>query len=396
MLAILALGPLLSSCVFLQRPVEEPPLFLQKTSFAALPGWAEDDPVLALTALQKSCAVIVKKEATAEMTGGFAGTVADWQDVCQKLSIYLLATPAEAHRFFEENFTPYAMYAGSEREGLFTGYYEPLLQGSLEKKPPYLYPLYGRPADLITVNLGDFRPELKGETIVGRVAGENFVPYFTRKEINAGALDAQKKEIVYVDDAVDVFFLHIQGSGQVVMEDGAVLRVGYAAQNGHVYEAIGRELIRRGALAKEDVSMQSIRAWLEAHPDEAEGLMDINASYIFFRALEGEGPLGAQGVALTPGRSLAVDRKKIPYGAPVYLDAEGPSGIGRLQRLMIAQDTGGAIRGAVRGDFFWGAGADAENFAGVMKSKGMSYILLPNTVEVPEDRMYKGFLDFLK
>ncbi|HYD18289.1 MAG TPA: MltA domain-containing protein [Patescibacteria group bacterium] len=293
--------------------------------------------------------------------------------------------PMSARSFFESEFTPYEISDAEDRDGLFTGYYEPVLRGSLTKHDKYLVPLYARPDDLITVNLGDFKPELKGETITGRVNKDKLVPYFTRADIEKGAIKDEEKKIVWVDSAVDAFFLHIQGSGQVQMEDGTVLRVGYAAQNGHAYTAIGKSLLEKKELQPGNVSMQSIRQWLETHPDRAAEIMNINESYVFFRKLEGDGPLGAEGVALTPGRSLAIDKKKFPYGAPVFIDAAAPEGEGKLQRLMIAQDTGGAIRGAVRGDFFWGAGEQAAHNAGIMKSKGQAYLLLPKTATVPPE-----------
>jgi membrane-bound lytic murein transglycosylase A len=377
-----------TACVLTPQKSEDK-LSLKESAFAALPNWSADQQAELIPALQKSCVRILKKEPTAEFgTGGFAGTAAPWQEVCQKLSVLLLATDAEARTFFEENFTPYEVWGMAEgkpsRDGLFTGYYEPMLQGSLTKQGAYTIPLYSRPHDLVTVNLGDFKPELKGEKIMGRVEGENFVPYYKRAEIEKGAIENQHKEIIWVNSAIDAFFLQIQGSGQVRMEDGSVLRVGYATENGQAYTAIGKELIKRGALTKENVSMPSIRDWLEKNPDSAAEVMNVNASYIFFHTLDDkDGVLGAEGVALTPRRSMAVDRKKIPYGVPVWLDAEEPEGQGRLQRLMIAQDTGGAIKGAVRGDFFWGAGIDATAKAGVMKSRGQDYLLLPKAVVVP-------------
>lgn len=373
----------LSSCVTADvgKAKKQPPFYLKKTEYSALPGWEADNSADALAPLQKSCDAILKADAAT--TFGplpYAGTYADWQDVCRKLPD--AADEAAARLFFAENFTPYEIWDDQDRDGLFTGYYEPVLRGSLTRKKPYLIPLYARPADLITVNLGDFKPGLKGETVMGRVKGEKLVPYYTRAEIEKGKLKGQKK-VVWVDDAVDAFFLHIQGSGRVILPKGKVMQVGYAAANGRAYTAIGKELVRRGALDKKDVSMQTIRAWLEAHPKEAPGVLDVNESYVFFRKLDTKAPLGAQGVELTPGRSLAVDRKLVPYGAPVWMDAETPEKTGRLQRLMIAQDTGGAITGAVRGDFFWGAGAEAAEKAGIMKSAGQAYILLPKTVEVP-------------
>ena len=386
--AALCLCLLLPACAGLEKlskGVREEKLYLKPAAFSALPGWRDDAVALAIMPLQKSCNRILKKDdAEAAGNGGFAGTVGEWRGICERLSLSMLATDGEARAFFEANFTPYEIHGDKGREGLFTGYYQPLLNGSLTREGRYTVPLYGRPSDLITVNLGDFKASLKGETVMGRVKGENLVPYFRRSEIEAGALAGQKKEIIWVDDAVDAFFLHIQGSGLVRMKDGRMLQVGYAAQNGQPYYAIGQELVKRGALFKEAVSMQTIRRWLETHPTEAAEVMNLNNSYIFFRPLDGDGPVGAEGVALTPLRSLAVDRKKMPYGAPVFLDADEPEGGRRLQRLMVAQDTGGAITGAVRGDFFWGAGEAAARKAGLMKSKGQAWILLPKSVVVPE------------
>lgn len=363
--------------------------FLKATELAALPGWNADRPAETLRPLSISCGAI--RHGAPEKSFGplpYAGTYGDWQSVCARLP----ENPdnAAARDWFRDNFTAYEIWSKEGREGLFTGYYEPILQGSLKKKKPYTIPLYARPRDLITVSLGDFRSDLKGETVFGRVKANALIPYYTREEIEKGAL---KKEqvLAWVDDPVDAFFLHIQGSGQVVLPHGKNIRVGYAAANGRAYYAIGRELIKRGALTKDNVSMQAIRAWLEANPEQAQEVMNLNASYIFFHRVEAEGPLGAQGVPLTPQRSLAVDRKKIPYGAPVFVDAEAPEGGGRLQRLMIAQDTGGAITGAVRGDYFWGAGEEAAHKAGLMKSKGQSYILLPKGVTVPDKFSVKSW-----
>jgi membrane-bound lytic murein transglycosylase A len=209
-------------------------------------------------------------------------------------------------------------------------------------------------------------------------------PYENRAAIESGALRGRGLEMLWVDDPVDAFFLQIQGSGRVMLEDGTSLRIGYAGQNGHPYVAIGRELIARGALTREAVSMPAIRDWLRANPQEADAVMNRNPSFVFFRELDGDGPVGAQGVALTPGRSLAVDRSFVPYGVPVWLDAEDPvDGEVRVQRLLVAQDTGGAIRGPVRGDVFWGHGPEAEHRAGLMKSRGRYFLLLPKTVTPP-------------
>lgn len=359
--------------------VGEDRVSLHAVSFADVPGWQSDRQNEALAALQRSCARILKKDPASSFgVGEFSGLSLPWQEACK--NIPGTSAPETARRFIEENFTPYEMRGQKGREGLFTGYYEPILKGTREKRGAYTIPIYARPADLITVSLGDFVPKLKGETVMGKVSGEKLVPYDTRADIVSGALASRGEILAWVDDPISAFFLHVQGSGRIEMEDGSVLRVGYATQNGHPYYAIGRELVKRNVLPKEEVSMQSIRAWLEAHPAESVAMMNLNVSYVFFRVLEGDGPLGGEGVALTPMRSLAVDRKLIPYGAPIFIDADAPEGNTRLQRLMVAQDTGGAITGAVRGDFFWGAGDVSARMAGIMKSKGRAWLLLPRGV----------------
>jgi membrane-bound lytic murein transglycosylase A len=243
-------------------------------------------------------------------------------------------------------------------------------------------PLYGRPPDLVSVDLGSFREDLKGRRIAGRVEEGKLVPYADRQAIEQGALAGHDLELVWVDDPIDAFFLQIQGSGRVRLADGGELRVGYAGENGHPYYAIGRELVKRGALRKEEVSMQSIRRWLEEHPDEAPAVLATNASYVFFQVIEGEGPLGAEGIPITAGRSLAVDRKHWPLGVPLWVDTAAPAAQKGapdrpLRRLVIAQDTGGAIRGPIRGDVFWGASDEAAEIAGRMKHPGRLWVLLP-------------------
>lgn len=324
-----------------------------------------------------------------EPVGGLAR---DWRGPCGAAAAMPAGDDAAARQFFERWFVPYLAGNNDHPDGLFTGYFEPELNGALTRGGPYVVPLYGRPADLVTVDLGLFREDWRGTNIAGRVRNGSLRPYPTRAQIERGALsglrrtDGEPLELVWVDDAIDAFFLQIQGSGRVVLRDGRIMRVGYAATNGQPYAAIGRELIRSGALSRENVSMPSIRAWLLAHPAEAAGVMDKDPSFVFFRPLPppaspDDGPPGAQGVPLTPGRSLAVDRRFLPLGVPVWLDAEDPLVPGaRLRRLLIAQDTGGAIRGPVRGDVFWGHGAEAALRAGRMKSSGRYWILLPRDV----------------
>lgn len=335
---------------------------LTPATFADLPGWEEDDPSEALAAFLRSC----RKMESA---------------VCEAA-----ARAGSARTFFETHFQPFAVSDGGDPEGLFTGYYEPQLLGSRQRSDRYRVPLYIRPPDLVMVDLGDFREELEGQRIAGRVEEGDLVPYPDRRAIEGGALSGRELELVWVDDAVDAFFLQIQGSGRVRLDDGSdagsEMRVGYAAQNGHPYFAIGKDLVERGALRREEVSMQSIRRWLEKNPDLADDVMARNASYVFFEELKGEGPLGAQGVPLTPGRSLAVDRKHWTLGTPMWLDALAPAPREGepdrpLRRLMIAQDTGGAITGVVRGDVFWGHGDEAAEVAGRMKHPGRMWVLLP-------------------
>ncbi len=254
--------------------------------------------------------------------------------------------------FFEDWFQPWLVTDRDQPMGLFTGYYEPLLHGSRHFGGAYTVPLYGTPDDLIEVDLGQFKPELAGQAITGRVDGAQFVPYFARAEIDAGALEGRGLELVWVDDPVAKFFLQIQGSGQIQLDDGARIRVGYGGQNGHAYHAIGRDLVAMGAMPLEEVSLQSIRDWLIAHPEQADAIMARNGSYVFFDERDdldpADGPIGAQGVPLTAGRSLAVDKRYIPLGAPVWLEATAPwpEGEGPLRRLLVAQDTRRRHQGA--------------------------------------------------
>lgn len=380
----LALLFLVASCAPPAPP--EPKLVLEPVRFEDLDGWNADGQTGALQAFLKSCPATIETgvETRNAPEGAGFGTAADWRAVCAEAAKVTPGDDAAAREFFERRFTPYAASDNGEPEGLFTGYYVPELRGSRTPDDRYRVPLHRVPDDLITADLGLFSDELEGRRIVGRVEKNRFVPYAARAEIAAGALEGRDLEIVYVDDPVDAFFLHIQGSGRVVLDDGGAVNVGYAGVNGRPYVAIGRELIARGAMEKDDVTMQSIRSWLAAHPGEAEEIMAANPSYVFFRVIDGPFPLGGQGVALTPGRSLAVDRRFVAYGVPVWLETEpAGDGAGRaLARLMIAQDTGGAIRGPVRGDVFWGFGDAAGEIAGRMKDKGRAYLLLPKTADM--------------
>lgn len=359
-----------------------PDLRVRALSFSRLPGWDAGAQGEALPAFLRTCGRLGGRDGAARLGAhvrsdrldGLFGTVEEWRAVCAAALRIDDEDHAAARRFFETWFVPLRIHDPARPAGLLTGYYEPQLEGSRRRSAAFGVPLLRRPPDLVQVELGEFRGDLKGDRVFGRVVDRRLRPYDTRAQIRTGSLDADALALVWVDDPVDAFFLHIQGSGRVVLRDGSVLRVGFAGQNGHPYSAIGRILVERGALELEDASMQSIRAWLYDHPDEAGALMDANRSYIFFREIPVSdpalGPLGAHGVPLTPGRSLAVDRRYYALGLPFWLDAAGDPA---LRRLVVAQDTGGAIRGAQRGDYFLGFGDEAGNTAGVMRAEARFY-----------------------
>jgi len=364
-------------------------LTVQPASFADLPGWAADDPAAALPAFLKSCAVLLKQpDDQAVGPGDVAGKVADWRPVCTQAAALPPGNAPAARAFIEASFVPMAASNHGDATGLFTGYYESELHGARQPGGAFTVPLYRRPPDLVSVDLQLFRPSLRGERIAGRVQNGRLVPYATRAEIDGGALANRNLELIWVDDPVDAFFLSIQGSGRVTLADGSVVRIGYDGENGQPYLAVGKILVGKGIPASE-VSMQRIRQWIADNPNDGRGLMEQNPAYVFFHELKGatsasDGPLGAQGIALTAERSIAVDRRFVALGLPVWLDIpEVGSPGGRLQRLMVAQDTGGAIRGPVRADVFFGHGPDAANRAGILKASGRYWFLIPRGAVKP-------------
>ncbi len=311
---------------------------------------------------------------------GYAGAVALWLAPCEALPL-ATASAGDARAFFEKWFAPVLI----DRPGHFTGYYEPELAGSLVPTPHYRVPIYGRPKDLVVANLGSFRHALQGEQIAGRIEGTKLVPYTARADIDAHGLP-MAPVLLYTDDPVSAFFLQIQGSGLAKLSNGEIVRLAYAAKNGRSYTPIGRVLIERGALDRKNVSLQTIRAWLNAHPSAAQGVMEADQSFVFFEiAPLGDPALGSpgtEGVPLTPASSLAVDERFHPFGAPIYVATALP-GPNRtkpdqtFQRLLIAQDTGGAIKGPARADIFFGAGAGAEAVAGRLNAHGQFFVLIP-------------------
>lgn len=357
-----------------------PQLTLQPARFADLLGWGDDHTAAALAAFVKSCAQLDRQPDNAAVGPAALGmTAAAWRAPCAAAR-NTAPNDAAARAFFAASFTPYLAGNNGASDGLFTGYYEPLLRGARQESARYRTPLLKRPPDLVMVDLGRFRPAWHGERIAGRVVSGNLVPYPSRAEIERGALNAKQLALFWVDDPVDAFFLQVQGSGRVELPNGTRIQLGYDGQNGQPYVAIGKVLVDRGEMTADKVSLQSIRAWIKAHPDQAAALMDQNPSYVFFRE-QTDGPIGSEGVVLTPERSLAVDRSFMPLGAPVFLDVD--NGGAALRRLMVAQDTGGAIAGPVRGDVFWGFGPDAEAGAGNMRAHGRYFLLLPKRVTLP-------------
>lgn len=360
----------------------KPSMSIGPRLFKDIPGWVADDHSQVLPAFIRSCDKLEKLPKEKAM-GQFdeMGRVSDWIPLCEAARLIRPGNKIEAQYFFESRFLPYRIKNNNRTSGKFTGYYEAELRGAFGPDNRYRFPIYAKPKDLISANLGSFDDAYKGKTIYGRLDQGRFVPYYSRAEIEDGALSGRQLETVWVDNAIDAFVLHVQGSGRVILPDGSHVRVGFEAKNGHRYTSIGRELVAANQMRLEDVTMPAIRAWMEAHPVAALALMRKNKSFIFFRIVDGDGPIGAQGVALSPGRSLAVDRTFVPLGAPLWINTTEPGTRGKekLRRLVVAQDTGSAIKGPVRGDFFWGYGAEAAYKAGVMNETGDYYILLPQS-----------------
>ncbi len=373
-LILAGLACLLASCV--STPPRTPGIG-PSIPWSTLPGWREDRLAQAWPALLNSCQKMPARDAR-------------WKGLCADAALFPDPDDETARAFFETRFIAHQVSGNhGATDGLITGYYEPLLQGSLVRTERFRYPLYRRPDDLVIVDLGELYPELQGKRFRGRLSGNRVVPYYSRTEINRvpaarrpqNSHPLSGQELVWVDDPVALFFLEIQGSGRVQLSDGRLLHVGYADQNGHPYVAIGRTLVESGALKLEEATMPAIRDWLTAHPDQAQTVLNSNPSYVFFtlREPESSGPVGALNVPLMPERSIAVDPVFIPLGSPVWLDTTlpGNSEPGPYRRLEFAQDTGGAIRGPARADLFLGFGQNAERLAGAMRQRGNLYVLLP-------------------
>ena len=347
-------------------------------AWTELPGFAADPVAAAWPAFVIGCRALLANPKTQPL----------WQAPCAESAHVDGANSDAVRTFFAAHFSPYRVTAQDGNDvGLVTGYYEPLLAGSRTNTPQFAIPLYAPPDDLLTIELSDLYPELKDKRVRGRVDGKKVVPYWPRAELERGAPSLAGKALVYVTDPVEAFFLEIQGSGRIELSDGSMIRLNYADQNGHPYRSIGRVLSDRGEISLERTSMQNISAWAKANPDKLRALLDENPSYVFFREVAApapgsldamiDGPLGSLGVPLLAGRTIAVDARAIPLGAPVFLATTLPSSDTPLARLTLAQDTGGAIRGPVRADFFWGFGPQAGREAGRMRQQGRMWLLWP-------------------
>lgn len=362
-------------------------IHLNPVSYEVLPGWGQKNLRPSFVAFQASCKVFLKISPDKKVGSNIIPLKAqDWQPICQAaLSPHAPQTSKQIQKFIETWLAPVEFYQDKKVQGLFTGYYMSELKGSLTKTEQFNVPIYGYPQDLISVQLNLFSPDFQRRKIVGRVTPTHqLVPYYTRAEIDRGAIAEKAPIIAWVDSKVDRLFLEIQGSGVIKLPEGRSLYVTYAAENGAPYTAIAGVLIKKGLMTKDNASMQHIRSYLEAHPNEIQSILNHNKSFVFFETTKRAAAFGSQGTTLTPGYSLAVDLSWVPIGAPIWLNTNRPDEnvIDKhypFQRLMIAQDTGGAIRGPVRGDVYWGEGEKATAVAGRMKHPGHYWLLLPKS-----------------
>lgn len=397
-LALLALaGCTTTSSVVPDSPAPGISAGADSASPAALPAWNDQAVGYTIQGLRQSCRTLQKKPA--------------WSGVCREAGALADNDADAARRFFENRFTAWKLRDGGRDSGLITGYYEPLLNGSLNRSERTPWPIYGAPRDMVSVdvpmsqrnrgvlrakqtgpgrlalasggnieiNPAEFPADPRGIRMKGRLSGSRLLPYFTRGQINQGSIAGSAPVIAWVEDPVELFFLQVQGSGRIQLDDGSFLHVGFADQNGYPYQSIGKWLVDKGEMTLGQASMQGIKDWLAKNPQRRDELLAVNQSYIFFKQLPGDngGPIGALGVPLTGGYSIAVDPRYIPLGAPVYLSTTWPHSSEPLTRLVHAQDTGSAIKGALRADLFWGYGTEAGMYAGRMKQQGSLWLLLP-------------------
>ena len=337
----------------------------EKVEYQQLPGWSNGNQIGAIAALKNSCInIIANKKSTS-----------NWKKVCNNIIKKKFTNTTKSRHFIEKNFTPYKISVKDYSDGHFTGYYQPSIEGSRVKTKKFITPIYKKPDDLIV------KKKKNNQSVFGRKQNGMFTPYYSRKEISNNNLIPKKYIIAWLPSRIDRTFLQIQGSGQIRFQDGTKILVGYDGQNGHPYKPIGKLLLENNEIPRHEISMQSIKAWLIANPKKASDVLNYDPSFVFFRVLNNKQPIGAQGIELTPKVSMAIDWRYTKYGTPIWLDTQYKTSDGtnhQFRKLMIAQDTGGAIRGPNRGDIFWGEGLEAEYIAGHMNNKGKMWVLLPN------------------
>lgn len=341
-----------------EKPIVKPSTENMKAvSFNEIEGFFKDDLNYALEVFKKDC----KRSKSNEL----------FRSVCLKAE-----SETDGKRFFTLNFQPYKLLDdNSSDEGLITGYYEPLLYGSLKKTSRFKYPLYKTPKDMYVVDFTSIYPDLKSYKLRGKLVGNKVVPYDSREEIERNP-SKELEPIVYVDNKVDVFLLHVQGSGKVLLDTGELINVGYAEQNGRKFKGIGMYMVNHGYITKDELSAQGMKRYLDRNPSKADEVLNQNESYVFFQKSD-TGATGSLGSQLTAKRNIAVDRSVIPLGMPVFLNTTNPVDKKPINQLMVAADVGGAIKGKIRADFFWGFGDSAFDYAGRMKEKGKMYVLMP-------------------
>lgn len=362
-----------------KTPEVKSSLKINKTSFSELSGWNNDNFEEIIPVFSKNCSSIMNNKKDFIYSSQIKIKTADYQDICKRFNSKKIHTSEQMKNFLESEFIPYSISDGDNDEGKFTSYYEAEINASFEKNAKYKYPIYGKPSDLVEINLSDFGEDLPDKRLVGRVKNGKFIPYYNRKEIENNGIKAPV--LMWGDDLVDIHFMQIQGSAIAHMSNGSDLRIGYADNNGHKFRGIGGILLSKKLIEPKDASMTKIREWLRNNPQKATDLMAENERFIFQKLSDADGPLGALGISLTAGRSMAVDNSYIPLGALMWLDTYDPDKKD-IKKIVFAQDIGSAIKGVVRGDYFWGHGEQALKKAGRMNSVGKYYILAPKKGEL--------------
>ena len=353
-----------------------PSFQLYKSDFSDLRKWEKDDLYLFDKSLKSVCTALGKSGADKLKSERFEISLSEYKKHCDK--ILRIEDNEYLKEYIEDNFVPYLVLDNGESEGKFTSYYEAEIRASTKKDDKYKYPIYGKPNDLVEVNLRDFDANLPNQRLIGRVKDGKLVKYYTRKEIDEGKLDAPV--ILWGDNLVDIYLMQIQGAAVATLEDGRKIRVGYHDNNGHKFRGIGSILLEKKLIKPKDASMDKIREWLDENGDKAKKNMLLNDRFIFHKIVDAEGPLGAMGLPLFAGRSMAVDKSFIPLGVILWIETNSPKG--ELNRLVMAEDVGSAIKGAIRGDYFWGHGDEALQFAGRMNARGKYYVVLPKDAKV--------------